>query len=433
MTDKKTKKLRFYALNFLCLSLFQGINIVIPNQVEANIPTFPNSENPELNSDHEHLQMINNVTPTQPINEQFSPENNLDNLNNNVRITGLALSPGDLVKITIPGIGGEQFTGDYEVNLYGYLEIPFIEPLFVQGLNSQQVKDLLFEILINEQFFKRDLLKVSVQVLQFSPITITVAGEVFNPGRVTINTNDNTVNNQGNTTTTTNTINTSNPNIPGDNPLNRYLTTALKTVGGIKPTANVEQIQIVRDGQVYKTVNLSGLFNGEPVEDIPLIAGDYIVVPKLDTFQSKLVRRSPITPDQISIYVSNLTDPGSGTSVSVSAETQSSSFEYGTRFSQALISAQCVGGNFRNENRRVLLIRTDPNTGESETYQYAINEVLTPNQQEPQANPEQVNPFVMPNDSVVCYDSELVNTETLFNLIGTFLNPISTLRSILGL
>ncbi len=411
----KNTNFNYYYLNLISLLLICGLFGVLSNQAQANIPTFPEpNNNQEINDFNNNIPLENTPIQNLPLENNLIQNIPLQNLP--LMITGLPLSPGDLIKITIPGIGGEIFSGDYEVNLYGYLEIPFIEPLFVVGLDAQQIKNKLIEILLEQQFFKPELLKVSVQVLQFSPIQVTVTGEVFTPGRITINRDTDTITIVGD------------PTVPGDNPLERFLTTALKNVDGIKPTADVENIQIIRNGQPYKTVDLSGLFRGEPIEDIALIAGDYIIVPKLEEFQSKLVRPSPITPDQISIYVSNLTDPGSGTSVSVSAETQNSSFQYGTRFAQALISAQCVGGNFRNENRQVLLIRTDSQTGEAQANQYEIKQVFA----QPQTNPE-MNPFIMPNDSIVCYDSELVNTETLFNLIGTFLNPLTILNGLFGI
>jgi len=388
-----------------------------PYGVMANIPTF---------SDSEDTEQLNNMNLDLPINNAPVDSNNLEiNNSSNLQIqnynliTGLALSPGDLIKITIPGIGGELFTGDYEVNLYGYLEIPFIDPLYVVGLDAQQIKNQLTTILLEKQFFKPELFKISVQVLQFSPIQVTVTGEVFSPGRITINQQTQTTTIYGD------------PAIPGDNPLQRYLTIALKNVGGIKPTADLEKIQIIRNGQPYKTVDLTGLFTGKQIEDIPLIAGDYIIVPSSNNFQNQLVRPSPITPDQVPLYISNLTDPGSGRSVSISAQTQNTSFEYGTRFSQALISAQCVGGNFRNENRKVLLIRTNLETGESKASQYSIEQIFK--QPSSEVNPDEINPFLMPKDSIVCYDSELVNTETLFNLIGTFLNPLNAINGIFGI
>ncbi len=41
----------------------------------------------------------------------------------------IPLSPGDRLRITIPGIGGEEFSGEYEVNFSGDLEVPFIDPV----------------------------------------------------------------------------------------------------------------------------------------------------------------------------------------------------------------------------------------------------------------------------------------------------------------
>ena len=50
----------------------------------------------------------------------------------------LPLSPGDRIKITIPE--GEEFSGIFEVNIDGKLEIPYLPPLQAAGLEPEQIR-----------------------------------------------------------------------------------------------------------------------------------------------------------------------------------------------------------------------------------------------------------------------------------------------------
>uniref|UniRef100_A0ACD5GVM7 Uncharacterized protein n=1 Tax=Desertifilum tharense IPPAS B-1220 TaxID=1781255 RepID=A0ACD5GVM7_9CYAN len=43
-------------------------------------------------------------------------------------------------------------------------------------------------------------------------------------------------------------------------------------------------------------IDVSGVFTGELLDDVPLIAGDRIIIPEREIIQSELVRPSQITP-----------------------------------------------------------------------------------------------------------------------------------------
>ncbi|WP_375327690.1 polysaccharide biosynthesis/export family protein [Microcystis sp. BLCC-F210] len=322
---------------------------------------------------------------------------------------GLPLSPGDLIKITIPGKGGEDFSGQYEVNQEGNLEIPYLEPLPVTGLVAEEFASKLRTVLLEKKFFRSDLLRVSVQILDYSPIQVTVTGEVFQPGRFLIN--------QKNTTSSTATVFT---NAPGDNPLNRYLTTALQAAGGVKPTAEIDKIEIVRNCRTWRTVDLRGTLTGEPVLDVPLAAGDQIIVPSLGKFQQELVRPSQITPQQIPLYISNLTDPTEGRLNVQGSQQNAVNFTYGTRFSQVVIAAQCLGGtSVSNADRTAVLVRSQPIANSEKTLSVPVEKLLQ------SSLDDQKNPFLMPYDGIACYDSKAKNISNFFKIVGDILSPFN--------
>ncbi|MEA5510556.1 polysaccharide biosynthesis/export family protein [Crocosphaera sp. UHCC 0190] len=355
------------------------------------------------------LARATDILPNSPINlQQQRAEEPLGSTKQEM-FSSLPLSPGDLVKITIPGKGGEDFTGQYEVNLEGNLEIPYLDPLPVLGMQREEVARKLQAILLEKKFFRPDLLRVSVQVLEYSAIQVTVTGEVFQPGRFLIN--------ERNTSSTTASVFT---NAPGDNPLNRFLTIALQAAGGVKPTADLNKIEIVRNGKSLGIVDIQGILTGESVADVPLVAGDHIIVPNAGKFQQALVRPSQITPQQIPLYISNLTDPTEGRLNVQGSQQNSVNFTYGTRFSQVVIAAQCIGGSaVSNAARTAVLVRSEPAIGSEKTLAIAVEDLLQPSLN------DQKNPFLMPYDGIACYDSDAVNFSNFWKLVGDVVAPFS--------
>lgn len=326
----------------------------------------------------------------------------------------LPLSPGDRVRVSIPGIGGEEFSGTFEVNLSGELEMPYIPPMRAAGFTPARLEQQLSSALLAEQLFRPELLRVSVQVLDYSPVQVSVSGEVFNPGRLLVAQD-----------TPVPTANGEAVEFPGDYPLERYLTSTLLAAGGVQPTADISQVQILR-GTQSMVVDLSGILTGDFVEDMPLIAGDQIIVPNKGVFQEALVRPTQITPDTVELYVSNITQPGGGGNLEGDGNINAVSFEYGTNLLQALVAARCVGGTpSTNADRRALLIQTDSVTGELETAEYSVEELISQVSEFPDDAP-----LLLPNDAIACYDSGIVNARGIFDTIGDFLSPLNLLRSI---
>lgn len=340
----------------------------------------------------------------------------------------LPLSPGDRLKLQIPGVGGEEFSGEYNVNFSGNLEIPLLAPFPVLGLTPPQVQSRLRQELLRKGFFRPELLNVIVQVLNYSPIQVAITGEVFGPGRVLLSSEKA----DGTRNAPISAVDTAGNELPGDYPLERYLTAALKSTGGVKPTADIENVQILR-GTESTVVDLSGIFTGATVADFPLISGDQVIVPSTGSFQRSLVRPSQITPDSVNLYVSNVTE-GSNNNLDKVGGINSADFKYGTSLAQALVSAQCVGGTpSTNANRRALLIQTNAQTNAVTTAEYSVNDLVNArtydqvNDVSTETGNFAPNPFLMPDDAIACFDSRNTNIRGILGTITNFLNPLNLL------
>ena len=326
-------------------------------------------------------------------------------------LAAFPLSPGDRIRLLIPE--GELFNGVYEVNTDGTISIPYLAPLPVVGLELPAIQELIKIQLITNKYFQPQFLQISITPLALAPIAVNVSGETFQSGRVLINNRSAEVRAQQLTQSS------------GDYAPDRFLTSALRGAGGVTPNADITKISIIRQNKKL-TIDLTGIFTGEPVSDIPLIAGDTIIVPKRDTIDPRIVRPSQITPPGITVFLSNLTVPASSNASSAIGK-DSSSFPYGSRFSQAVFAANCVGGTApTNVPRRAVLVRTDRLSGETTAIDRSVEDLIR------NSKDQITNPFLMPQDSVACYDSTVTEVRGVLNFVGDILNPIKLIKDIFG-
>ena len=322
----------------------------------------------------------------------------------------LPLSPGDRIKITIPE--GEEFSGIFEVNIDGKLEIPYLPPLQAAGLEPEQIRGNLRRSLVNLGFFQPSYLQVSLNIVQWAPVEVFVSGETFVPGRVLVN-----------ELSPSETTQAPVP-VSGQYPPNRFLSTSLKQAGGITPKADISAIRLTRNGRT-SLHDISGILSGRPFQDVPVIAGDQIEVPSTGAVNPALVRVSQITPSGVKIFLSNLTVPSSS-NASSGISRDATSFSYGSRFSQAVVAANCVGGTgFTNAGRTAVLVRTNQADGTTAYLQRNVNSLMTG------VNSDKNNPYLMANDAVACYDSPFTNIRDLMNTVGEFIGPIGVLMNLI--
>lgn len=324
-------------------------------------------------------------------------------------VNALPLSPGDRLEISIPN--ERYFAGVYNVNQNGDLEIPYLGEFPVLGQDVTAVEAQLREVLIAKGYFPPDKLQLSVQILQWATIPITVSGAVFQPGNHYLGRPDEPEKNA--------LIPPDSQSVTGDNLDWRTVTAGLQAAGGVLPTADVQNITLIRGGQ-ETTLDVSGAFTGETLEDLPLVAGDRLVVPDTGEVQAAIVRPSSITPPGIKVFISNLTVPATSNATSaVGNQQEGITFPYGSRFSQAVVAANCVGGTINvNANRYAILVRVDQLTGETTLVDRKVEDLVR------KSNNAEENPFLMPRDAVACYDSSMTNTRDIFRSIVDFLSPL---------
>ena len=324
---------------------------------------------------------------------------------------GLPLSPGDTVRITVPE--GADFTGLHVVDADGALKLPFLDPIQAAGATAPSLEREIAAQLVAKKLFRDTFVRVSVQPVQWAPVQILVSGAVFQPGVLIINERktDERTHPEG--------------AVAGDYAPGRSLSAALRGAGGVRPDADLRAVRLERAGRSYR-LDLRGMLSGAKTADPPLIAGDAISVPSLGCFQDAMMRPSLITPPGVRVYLSNLTTPAI-TNSQAGISKDASSLPYGTRLLQALVSANCVGGNLAtNSDRYAVLITANPVTGQSQVLERSVEQLVT------DPGRDAYNPYLMPNDGIACYESGFATARDLAKAISDAIAPVST-GAILGL
>jgi len=123
--------------------------------------------------------------------------------------------------------------------------------------------------------------------------------------------------------------------------------------------------------------------------------------------------------------MSNLTIPATDNSKS-SIDGHSSSVPYGTRLLRGLVSANCVGGTqLTNAARRAVLISTNPITGRTEVIERSVQQLVS------DPDRDNINPYLMPNDGIACYDSGVTNFRDVMRSLSEVLSSVVDIKSLL--
>ena len=304
-------------------------------------------------------------------------------------------SAGDIVRLDISE--GTDFAGTYKVNLDGHINLPYAGRILAAGQTTAGLMGSIKQRLIQKKLFHADHVDLSVIPVEWAPIQISVSGAVFQSGRaLTAYTKDKA---------------RENSQAVGDSPAGRFLDSALMLAGGVRPDADLSEIILSRSGKQY-TIDLSGILDGAPVPDISLMHGDHIEVPSTACRQAALMRPSQVTPSVVRIFFSNLS-----IAPSVSSDQHTAELPYGSKLLDGAVLANCVGGTFlTNASRRIAYISNDGQA--SQIREIRVRDML--------ADPSDlaVNPHMMPNDALACFDSEVTNirdvTRTITELLTTY-------------
>ena len=228
------------------------------------------------------------------------------------------------------------------------------------------------------------------------PLNIVIVGEVARPGSYTIAASARNVEGTG----------SGEPNTVKTRPT---ITRALQVAGGIKPQADIRQVQIRRYDSNGKEHLISTdlwelLQTGDATQDVILQQGDRIIVPtatELDTQEASQIAVASFAPETISVnVVGEVQRPGLARVLP------------NTSLNQALLAAG--GFNRRSKTKSVELIRLNPdNTVVRRTVAINFSDGIN----------EETNPLLRSNDVIVVGRSGLASFS---DTLGTLLSPLGS-------
>ncbi|MGX9355813.1 polysaccharide biosynthesis/export family protein [Roseobacteraceae bacterium S113] len=312
-------------------------------------------------------------------------------------LLGEKLSRGDIVQITFED--DEMFSGTYVVSRDGTLKLPYLEPVRAQGRSTAQVENDLVDALLAAEFY--DLApRITARISDFASVTVGVSGAVFEAHAVQIGgVRGDAVDQERQTNM-------------GSSTEGRNLSAALRAAGGVRPDADLSAVELHRAGRVYQ-MDLRGVFEGSDPTDIMLLTGDEIVVKSRQCFQDDLMRPSPVSPPGVTLFLSNLTQPATGNAESAIGR-DVREVPYGTRYVQAVVDTNCVGGaKVSNANRSAVLYSRNPITDVSVVIERNIEKLLR------RGDRDDYDPYVLPGDAIACYDSKVTNIAEVGRIVGT--------------
>jgi polysaccharide export outer membrane protein len=311
---------------------------------------------------------------------------------------------GDMLRFQI--VGMEQYDGLYKVTTEGNLDLPFALSFPATKLTRKDLIDNIEDELVRLKWFYKESVEVNLSVVQLAPINVSVFGAVFNPGRVTINSQPITKPEEA--------IQQASGAFSSD----RNLVSAIGAAGGVRPDADLSNVYLKRGVKVLQ-VTLNSLIDGDGFVDMPsLINGDQIIVQSTGFVSPSLIKPSQVTPPGMRVFMSNLTAPAlSNAQSAVGAD--STRLPYGSSLLDSVISANCIGGTHQaNASRSVVLVTRNYGSNQQLVVLRSINQLLA------NSSNRSVNPFMMPNDGIACYDSRFTNFRDVARGIGEVISPI---------
>jgi protein involved in polysaccharide export with SLBB domain len=320
--------------------------------------------------------------------------------------TELLLAPGDRLRLDVIG-DAERISGTYVIGDDGRLEINGIGSVSATGLTLAALEQSLRAELVAQEIVQPLRNAVRLSLLESGGVSVAVSGAVFAPGTI-----------RAGVRSPEDRIGQREGLAHGDANNGRTAANALRAAGGVRPDADLRQIGLVRQDQLF-VLDMRAAHDGASVSDILLAPGDRLIVPSTGCFDAALVRPSLVTQPGIRVYMSNLTRPANNNAGSaVGIET--SSLPYGTRFLQGLVAMNCVGGSAMNAGRRAVLISRNPMTGDSVVIERDVEELVR------SAERDRLDPYLMPGDSLACYESRWMNLSDAISMVSNVAGTATT-------
>lgn len=330
---------------------------------------------------------------------------------NPVELRTPLLSTGDLLDVELSG--DDVLSGAYEIGSDGTITPPFMPPLYIEGLTLEQARQALKNHLIQAELYQNAAIGLTMDVLDYASLSISVSGAVFQPGLVSIGGRAQKDKDPQRTAAR------------GDFNGARTLSAAIRAAAGVRPDADISRVKLVRGDQEY-ILDLNPSLDGHAFIDPQLSSGDVISIPSRECFQETLVRPSALTQPGVRIYLSNLTKPADSNAQSAIGR-DASNFPYGTRLLQALVSANCVGGTqLTNAQRYAVLMANDPITRKTWAIERSIEAMVR------RADRDVYNPYLMPGDAIACYDSAVTNARDVLRIISDTIVPAAIVNNLVN-
>ncbi|ATW04369.1 polysaccharide biosynthesis protein [Sphingorhabdus sp. YGSMI21] len=320
------------------------------------------------------------------------------------------LASGDRVRLKVAG-DEDSISRTYVLAANGTITLDGRLTIGLAGKSIVEAERVIAKELADAGLIRGLRNSVRLQLLELGGVSIAVSGAVFEPGMIRV----------GERNPETRGVNLSNGD-SGDRNASRSLTTTLRAAGGVRPDADLSAVYLVR-GARWTRIDLNGAIYGSAIDDIALTANDRIIVGSRACFQDDLVKPSQITAPGIRVYMSNLSRPASN-NASSAINRDATNLPYGTRLSQAMVAANCVGGSAMNAARKVVLMSRNPISGQSVVIQRSVEKLVRQNDRDGR------DPYLMPGDSLACYDSFAMNMRDVISLVGETASPYFLLKNL---
>lgn len=89
-----------------------------------------------------------------------------------------SVGPGDVFTLTI--VGEKDIPSEYQVRQDGNVMLPYLKTMHVDGMDPEQIEELIRKRLIDEKFLQDPI--VIVRMKQYNSKHITILGQVLRPG-----------------------------------------------------------------------------------------------------------------------------------------------------------------------------------------------------------------------------------------------------------
>ena len=280
---------------------------------------------------------LSTIAPLPAIAQVTAPPHSTGTGIPGIAASGYVLGVGDRVQLDLFNV--PEYSGAFEVQVDGALNLPVVGLVPVQGLTVEQATQVIEERFAS--ILRRPIATLSL--LERRPITVAIAGEITRPGSYTLA-----------------------PEEVGQVP---NLTEVLRLAGGVTPSADISQIQIRRPGSAQSvTVNLWDLVqSGNLQPDLLVRDGDSIFIPVATNPDLATARRlastsfaaSQVAPITVAV-VGEVNRPGPYTLSPVADSPNSPTIP---TLTQAIQSA---GGITQTADIRAIQIRRTLHSGEQQ-------------------------------------------------------------------